>query len=320
MANRLTDTTIWKKQKWFKKLSVTHKLAWKYLTDECDHAGVWKIDISELLDDLGLDDFDLEQFLLSCNKDFDKKNGKAIKRERITQVDEDHLWITGFMMFQYGGKAKIISLANNAVPSAIKILKAFNLFDLGISLKYFRFEFDENTEAASSPHEKEPTPFVNSATPLANTSSPSIPPSKPLEGAKDKDKDKDKDILEKDGVKGEGKTQFNTRPLAENYKELPSTYVGKAIELVRIIGRCDIDVGTVQDFWEIFKIQNLTGEEYYPNEGRIYSHFLNVIKKEKFTKDGAKQTVAGSQQSRLTSLVTRGNEKLNAYRKKASGT
>lgn len=175
MASRLTDTTIWKKQKWFKKLPLEYKLCWKYLTDECDYVGIWKVDFSELLEDLGVDEFDFEEFIKACNKDYDKKTGKGIHRERIMKIDEHLIWLTGFMSFQYGGKTGIISSKNNTVPNAIKYLTSLNLFQLGLNMRYFKVEGHKPLEAPLSP------------------SKPLEAPVKELEGGKDKDKSKDQD-------------------------------------------------------------------------------------------------------------------------------
>ena len=269
MANRLTDTTICKKQKWFKKLSIEHKLAWKYLTDECNHAGVWKIDLSELLDDLGLDDFEFEEFISCCNCDFDKKTGKGIKRERIMKINDDYVWVTGFMNFQYGGKTNIIHVGNNAVISAVKLLKSLKLYDLGIKMGYFIVEAD-NTP--SKPFKALPTPS-DPLTPLQS-------PSKPFEPHKDKDKEKDKEeVINKDLINTK---VFNTMPILKNFNGLPEIKIGAAKELVRITSRTEISDTEISDMWEVFKIQNLTGNKYYSDEDAVYSHFINWIKTQKF--------------------------------------
>lgn len=113
------------------------------------------------------------------------------------------------------------------------------------------------------------------------------------------------------------KKVFNNFPKPEDFNGLPEIYVNQAIELVRLIGRCDIDIGTVNSFWEIFKIQELTGGDHYQNEGKVYSHFLNVIKKQKFTTDGAgKTTIADKQQAGIEAAAARGRQKFNAARSK----
>jgi hypothetical protein len=292
MANRLTDTTIWKKQKWFKKMPVLHKLAWKYLTDECNHAGVWKIDLSELLEDLGLDDFDFDAFLDCCNKDFDKKTGKGMVRQRVMKFNEDYVWVTGFMTFQYGGKTQIIKPNNNAVPSAIEILKSFKLYDLGIKMKYFQME-DKTTPSK---------PLKGGQSPL----DPVVSPLKPLEGGKDKDIYKDKDKVDNNTltntntVKAEKKT-FNTRPLATDFNGLPDNYVDMAIEKVKLTKQTDIDKKIVIGIWEVFKLQKLTGDEYHANEGRVYSYFLDWLKYQNF--NNGQQSINGGSGKQGTSAA-----------------
>jgi len=38
--------------------------------------------------------------------------------------------------------------------------------------------------------------------------------------------------------------------------------------------------------WEVFKTKELTGQNYYANEGKVYSHFLDYLKKQNFSSDG----------------------------------
>lgn len=79
------------------------------------------------------------------------------------------------------------------------------------------------------------------------------------------------------------KKTFNTNPIAANFNGLPENYIINSIELVRITAQSTIDEHIVLDMWNIFKNQKLTGSEYYANEGKVYSHFLDWIKKQKFT-------------------------------------
>jgi hypothetical protein len=41
---RFTDTGKWS-DAWFQDLSVTHKLFWQYLCDNCDNGGIWKVNV-----------------------------------------------------------------------------------------------------------------------------------------------------------------------------------------------------------------------------------------------------------------------------------
>lgn len=270
MANRLTDTTIWKKQKWFKKLPIQYKLAWKYLTDECNHAGIWKIDISELMEDLGVDDFDFDDFLDRCNKDFDKQTGKGINRQRVMNFKDGYVWITGFMTFQYGGKTQKIGTSNFAVKSAFEILNSFNLYDIGIMMKYFELEIPKGAEGASrglkgvKPH------------------------SKGAEGALVKELVLVKEKVIKDTVKEsntvipEAKKNFNTKPLASDFNGLPEQYITGSIQYIKITKQSDIDRDGVIGLWNFFKVKELTGTTFYQNEENVYKHFMDTLKYQNF--------------------------------------
>lgn len=75
MAKRFGDTDIWKKQRWFRKLSPEYKLAFCYIKDQCDHAGIWNIDCTDLIEDLGITEFSVTDFISKCNIEFDKNTG-----------------------------------------------------------------------------------------------------------------------------------------------------------------------------------------------------------------------------------------------------
>lgn len=138
MAKRFTDTNIWKNQKWFKRLTPIHKLFWKYLTDSCDHAGVWKIDYTAITDDLGIEDFSIMDFVTACNQDFEKLTGKPIEKTRVQVVKESAIWLTGFMQFQYENKSLLINPKVAVVKSAIEILKGFGILQEGLDKGYIR--------------------------------------------------------------------------------------------------------------------------------------------------------------------------------------
>mgnify|MGYP007083429594 FL=1 len=136
MAKRFTDTHIWKNQRWFRKLSPTHKLVFFYIKDQCSHAGIWKIDCSDILDDLGIEDFDLSVFIESVNTEFDKISGKKIKKERLKLLENNNLWITGFIQFQYQGKDLKVSEDVPGVRSAIEELSGFGILDIALENSY----------------------------------------------------------------------------------------------------------------------------------------------------------------------------------------
>lgn len=128
MAKRFSDNEIWKKQRWFRKLPPEYKLAFFYIKDQCDYSGIWKIDCSDLMEDLGLDRFDLKDFVKKCNRDFDKLNGHEKHKERMRMIGTSELWITGVLQYQCGNTEGVVPIHVIAVKSALKKLKSLGLY------------------------------------------------------------------------------------------------------------------------------------------------------------------------------------------------
>lgn len=84
MAKRFTDTEKWNRE-WIRELPVQLKLAWIYLCDRCDHAGIWEIDI-------GLMNFQLGT----------KLNIEDLTEKLRVEVRGTSLFIEEFVEFQYG--------------------------------------------------------------------------------------------------------------------------------------------------------------------------------------------------------------------------
>lgn len=111
----------------------------------------------------------------------------------------------------------------------------------------------------------------------------------------------------------EKKKVFNNKPSAENFNGLPQNRIDMACELIFRTQKIRVSDDDIKGLWEVFKVQNLTGENWYANEGKVYSHFLDKIKFQKFT-DGkpGKQTVADRQESGFDYALERGKRKFNA--------
>ncbi len=90
MAKRFTDTEIWKKQ-FFKGLTQVQMLFWKYINDECDHSGVWYVELDVASIRLK-EQINLQEMMGAFNRD----------EERVTLFDGGKkLLIKGFIPFQY---------------------------------------------------------------------------------------------------------------------------------------------------------------------------------------------------------------------------
>lgn len=87
MAKRFTDSDKWS-DTWFRALSAEHKLAWLYLLDNCDTAGV--IDLDKPLADFQIGTaLDWDTFLANCST-------------RVTALKNGKLFVVRFVEFQYG--------------------------------------------------------------------------------------------------------------------------------------------------------------------------------------------------------------------------
>ena len=135
MAKRFTDTEIWKRQRWFRKLSPIYKLAFFYIKDQCDHAGVWQIDCSDLMDDLGITEFNLRDFVAAINEEYDKFTGEKIVKERVKLIG-NKLLITSFVQYQYEGKEKKLSQLSHVVNSALLVLEGHGFLDEQVDRGY----------------------------------------------------------------------------------------------------------------------------------------------------------------------------------------
>lgn len=87
MAKRLTSTEKWR-DSWFLSLSTPQKLAWNYLCDNCDPAGI--VDLN----------CDLANFLVGDTLDWDAFIEAA--GGRIVRLACGKLWLARFVDFQYG--------------------------------------------------------------------------------------------------------------------------------------------------------------------------------------------------------------------------
>lgn len=111
MSKRFTDTEKWNKR-FIRGLKPAYKLLWLYLTDSCNHAGIWDVD------------FDVAKLKIGMPI----SEQEAIKqfKEKITVFDNGAKWfIPSFIEFQYGE----LSEMNRAHTKIIFLLKKFNLIN-----------------------------------------------------------------------------------------------------------------------------------------------------------------------------------------------
>ena len=109
MAKRFTDTGKWKK-KWIRELSPEMKLFWFYLLDNCDHAGIWEVDIELAAFQIGIE-LDESEILNTFNR-------------KIVPFKPGKWFVPKFIVYQYGE----LNESNRAHNSVIKILTKYKLY------------------------------------------------------------------------------------------------------------------------------------------------------------------------------------------------
>lgn len=110
MPKRFTDTEKWK-DPWYRQLKPVEKCAWTYVLDNCDNAGIYKVDL------------DLMAFCIGC--DVEDLNGIVDKfNSRVRVLDKEKWFIEKFIKFQYG----VLSEDCKPHKPVIERLKNLNLY------------------------------------------------------------------------------------------------------------------------------------------------------------------------------------------------
>lgn len=108
MAKRFTDTEKWKKP-FIRTLKAPYKLLWLYICDDCDHTGIWQIDIEVAEIRIG-EKLDIKKAILYFN-------------DKIIPLDNGTKWfIPSFIEFQYPSG---LSDSNKAHTAIIKNLDKY---------------------------------------------------------------------------------------------------------------------------------------------------------------------------------------------------
>jgi hypothetical protein len=109
MAKRFSDTDKWKKP-FIRSLQAPYKLLWLYILDDCDHAGVWQVD--------------MEIANIKIGENLNTETALKQFGDKITVFDSGEKWfIKDFIDFQYGE----LNPKNRVHESVLSILKKYNL-------------------------------------------------------------------------------------------------------------------------------------------------------------------------------------------------
>lgn len=116
MAKRFTDSGKWKKE-FIKGLSLKMKLLWFYILDDCDHAGIWEVD--------------LEVAGLRIGESVSYEEAFIALGPQIRLIGKNKWFIEDFVFFQYGK----LNPANRLHQSVISILEKHGIKDLTRTLE-----------------------------------------------------------------------------------------------------------------------------------------------------------------------------------------
>lgn len=113
MPKRFTDNEKWK-DAWFMDLPSKYKLFWLYILDECNHAGVWKVN------------FKVSIFYIGEHLEYSEV--KRVLKSRITILNDEYWYINKFIKYQYNLEIEELNYKNKVHLSVLKILNSYDDF------------------------------------------------------------------------------------------------------------------------------------------------------------------------------------------------
>lgn len=129
-----------------------------------------------------------------------------------------------------------------------------------------------------------------------------------------KDENEDYRDNEVRGV-GEGeKEKWNTKPVAADLNGLPEIKLGAAQQLIFSTQKIMVSKEDLTRIWEVFKIQNVTGEKRYMTKNDVYSHFINWVKTQKFNNGTANKSGIGGIKPQINNVAPGGFGQPGAHR------
>ena len=109
MAKRFIDTGLFRK-KWIRQLDPNMKLFWIYLLTDCDHAGIWDVDV--------------ERASFQLKVELDESEILKVFNRKIVPFKPGKWFVPKFIDYQYGE----LNETNRAHNSVIKILTKYKLY------------------------------------------------------------------------------------------------------------------------------------------------------------------------------------------------
>lgn len=140
MAKRFTDSDKWKKPL-IRSLQAPYKLLWLYILDDCDHAGIWQVDMPVAEIRIG--------------EKLDEKEAIKSFGDKIVVIDNGEKWfIKDFIEFQYGE----LNPTNRVHESVLTILKKYKIKEHISPLQRAKDKDKDKEKDKVRDKDKEPVP------------------------------------------------------------------------------------------------------------------------------------------------------------------
>ena len=143
MAKRFTDTDKWKKP-FIRSLDAPYKLLWFYILDDCNHAGIWEVD--------------MEVASLRTGEKLSELYALEVFGDRIQKISDSKWFIPDFISFQYGE----LNEKNRVHFSIIQILKKYKIKHLTSPLQGAKYKDKDKEQDKDMDKDKEQDSFGKS--------------------------------------------------------------------------------------------------------------------------------------------------------------
>lgn len=308
MAMRMTDTNIWEED-WFIELPMEYKLFYMYIKDRCDHAGIWRPNITMFKRICGANHIIfLDNFLDTVNK-----NPDGTVKNRIIVLQNKNWMLTKFISYQYGNrfipklgphKGLLKLLIKNKIPLenipdfdwlALQELDNQQLYNLGVPKGYVTpldIDIDKDIDKDNSIIKKKKNQNLKKSVPVEQSQSTLVENSPPSNSPQP-------------GVKPVIQTGSSRKeeqwPTFESNIPAPSEIlISGYIEKMKIVKGVILTQQQVLSLWIAFK-STLTGVKFYNSISEIHSHFSNWLGKQDFKIQQTQDNASGAvrQQPRI---------------------
>lgn len=111
MAKRMTEVEKWK-DPWFSNLTNDEKIVWLFLLDDCNHAGIWQVNLRRLN--------------FECRTQLTQTELSNLLQDRIVVISDEKWFIPKFVSFQY----KDLNSKSKPIVSVVDLLSKEGLIEV----------------------------------------------------------------------------------------------------------------------------------------------------------------------------------------------